>query len=80
MSDEKLNATIVMAAGVLNALDAAKLLAKHDPRADRFVSNLQRLKEKLVPLLQEESAKILKEEEEFDDFTNSKTDWIEGRR
>jgi len=80
MSDEKLNATIVMAAGVLNALDAAKLLAKLDPRADRFVSNLQRLKEKLVPLLQEESAKILKEEEEFNDFSNSKTDWIEGRR
>ena len=80
MSDEKLNATIVMAAGVLNALDAAKLLAKLDPCADRFVSNLQRLKEKLVPLLQEESAKILKEEEEFDDFSNSKTDWIEGRR
>jgi hypothetical protein len=80
VSDEKLNATIVMAAGVLNALDAAKLLTKLDPRADRFVSNLQRLKEKLVPLLQEESAKILKEEEEFDDFSNSKTDWIEGRR
>ena len=80
MSDKKFNATVILAAGVLSALDAAKELACHDARGSRFVTSLQRLKEKLIPLIQEESAKLIKEEEEFSDFSNSKTNWIEGER
>lgn len=80
MSDEKLNAAIALAAGILNALDAAKKLAEYDDRSMRFVTSLQGLKKFLIPLLQEESSKLLKEDEEFDDFSTSKTNWIEGRR
>jgi hypothetical protein len=80
VSDEKLNAAIALAAGILNALDAAKKLAEYDDRSMRFVTSLQGLKKFLIPLLQEESSKLLKEDEEFDDFSTSKTNWIEGRR
>jgi hypothetical protein len=34
----------------------------------------------MMPIIQEESDKISKEEEEFNSFSNSKSDWIEGRR
>lgn len=77
---EKLDATLALVAGVMTALDAAKELQKHDPRAKQVLTMLQRLKTKTLPIITEEYEKIKKEEDEFNKESDSKADWIEGRR
>jgi len=77
---KKLDATIVLAASVIAGLDAARVLVELDHRAKSIVTTLERLKTRMQPLLRDEATKLCKENEESDDFTNSKTDWIEGRR
>ena len=77
---KKLDATIVLTASVIAGLEAARTLAKFDSRAKSVVITFERLKTKMRPLLLDEVEKISKEDEGFDDFSNSKTDWIEGGR
>jgi hypothetical protein len=77
---EKLDATLALVAGVMTALDAAKELQKHDPRAKQVLTMLQRLKTKTLPIITEEYEKIKKEEDDFSKESDSKADWIEGRR
>jgi uncharacterized phage infection (PIP) family protein YhgE len=77
---EKLDAVLTLTAGVVSALNAAKELQKHDPRAKQLVTGLQRIKNKALPIIQEEADRLSKEDEEFNSFSNSKSDWIEGRR
>ncbi len=77
---KKLDATIVLGHCIITALKAAKELQKHDKRAKQLVEGLSRIKANMMPIIQEESDKISKEEEEFNSFSNSKSDWIEGRR
>jgi len=77
---EKLDATLALVAGVMTALDAAKELQKHDTRAKQVLTMLQRLKTKTLPIITEEYEKIKKEEDEFNKESDSKADWIEGRR
>ena len=76
----KLDATLALAAGILTALDAAKDLQKHDPRAKQLLAALQLLKTKTLPIISEEYERIKKEEDEFIKESDSKVDWIEGRR
>ena len=77
---EKLDATLALVAGVVTALDAAKELQKHDPRAKQVLTMLQRLKTKTLPIIAEEYERIKKEEDDFNKEFDSKVDWIEGRR
>jgi hypothetical protein len=77
---EKLDATLSLMAGVMTALSAAKELQKHDQRAKQVLTMLQRLKTKTLPIISEEYEKLKKEEEEFIKESDSKVDWIEGRR
>jgi hypothetical protein len=77
---EKLDATLALVAGVMTALDAAKELQKHDTRAKQVLTMLQRLKTKTLPIISEEYEKLKKEEDEFIKESDSKVDWIEGRR
>ena len=76
----KMDATIVLSHAIITAIEAAKALKKHDKRGKQLLEALHRVKAKAWPILQEEAQKHFKEEEEFNSFSNSKTDWIEGRR
>ena len=77
---KKLDATIVLGHAILTAIDAAKALKKHDKRGKQLLEALLRVKANAWPIIQEEAEKLSKEEEEFNSFSNSKSDWIEGRR
>ena len=71
---KKLDATIVLGHCIITALKAAKELQKHDKRAKQLVEGLSRIKANMMPIIQEESDKISKEEEEFNSFSNSKSE------
>ena len=77
---KKLDATIVLSHAILTAIEAAKALKKHDKRGKQLLEALLRVKANAWPIIQEEAEKLSKEEEEFNSFSNSKSDWIEGRR
>ena len=77
---KKLDATIVLGHAIITAVDAAKALKKHDKRGKQLLEALLRVKANAWPIIQEEAEKLSKEEEEFNSFSNSKSDWIEGRR
>tara|TARA_Y100000593_G_scaffold5140_1_gene10085 strand:- start:140 stop:379 length:240 start_codon:yes stop_codon:yes gene_type:complete len=77
---KKLDATIVLGHAILTAIEAAKALKKHDKRGKQLLEALLRVKANAWPIIQEEAEKLSKEEEEFNSFSNSKSDWIEGRR
>tara|TARA_R100001594_G_scaffold100824_1_gene135438 strand:+ start:583 stop:825 length:243 start_codon:yes stop_codon:yes gene_type:complete len=80
MSEEKLDATIVLGHAIITAVNAAKALKKHDKRGKQLLEALLRVKANAWPIIQEEAEKLSKEDEEFNSFSNSKSDWIEGRR
>ena len=80
MSEEKLDATIVLGHAIITAVNAAKALKKHDKRGKQLLEALLRVKASAWPIIKEEADKLFKEEEELDSFYDSKSDWIEGRR
>lgn len=80
MSEEKLDATLVLGNAILTAIKAAKALEKHDKRGKQIVQLLSRAKSNTWPIIHEEADKLFKKEEELNSFSNSKSDWIEGRR